>query len=169
LALAREHRRIRNQRVDVLHKATTSLAKAKSVIVVEDLHVAGLLRSRHLARAIADQGWAEFQRQLSYKCHWYGSRLVIAPRFFPSTRTCSRCGLVKASMPLEVRLFNCDGCGLVADRDLNAARTLARLADNALVAASSAETQNACREGSAGQAADSLVELPSRKQERTRV
>lgn len=169
LALAREHRRIRNQRVDALHKATTSLAKAKSVIVVEDLHVAGLLRNRHLARAIADQGWAEFQRQLSYKCHWYGSRLLIAPRFFPSTRTCSRCGLVKASMPLEVRLFNCDGCGLVTDRDLNAARNLARFADNALVAASSAGTQNACREGSAGQAADILVELPSRKQERTRV
>ena len=102
-------------------------------------------------------------------CHWYGSRLLITPRFYPSTRTCSQRGLVKASMPLEVRLFNCDGCGLATDRDLNAARNLARLADNGLVAASSAETQNACREGSAGQAADSLVELPPRKQERTRV
>lgn len=81
LALARCHRRVRNQRADALHKATTALAKAKSVIVVEDLHVAGMLRNRHLARAIADQGWAEFHRQLGYKTAWYGSRLLVAPRF----------------------------------------------------------------------------------------
>jgi putative transposase len=168
LALARRHRRIRNQRIDALHKATTSLARAKSVIVLEDLHVAGLVRNRHLARTIADQGWAEFQRQLEYKCQWYGSRLLVAPRFFPSSRTCSRCGLVKATLPLQVRVFCCDGCGLIIDRDWNAARNLAQLVDNGLVAASSAETQNACGEGSAGLAESGLVELPSAKQERTR-
>jgi putative transposase len=168
LALARCHRRVRNQRLDALHKATTALARAKSVIVVEDLQVTGLLRNRHLARAIADQGWAEFQRQLAYKCEWYGSRLVIAPRFFPSSKTCSRCNLVKATLPLQVRVFCCDECGLVIDRDLNAARNLAQLAENELVAASSAETENACGEGSAGLAACGPVELPSAKQERTR-
>jgi IS605 OrfB family transposase len=97
LALARCHRRVRNQRLDALHKATTALAKAKSVIVVEDLHVAGMVRNRHLARAISDQGWAEFQRQLTYKTTWYGSRLLVAPRFYPS-KTCSGCGLVKADL-----------------------------------------------------------------------
>jgi putative transposase len=169
LVLARRHRRVRNQRVDTLHKATTSLARTKSVIVLEDLHVAGLVRNRHLARTIADQGWAEFQRQLAYKCQWYGSRLLVAPRFFPSSKTCSRCGLVKATLPLQVRVFCCDGCGLMIDRDWNAARNLAQLVNNGLVAASSAETQNACGEGSAGLADSGLVKLPSAKQERTRI
>jgi putative transposase len=171
LAVARCHRRIRNQRADALHKATTALAKAKSVIVVEDLHVAGLLRNRHLARAISDQGWVEFQRQLTYKCHWYGSKLLVAPRFFPSSRLCSACGALKATLPLDVRVFRCQVCGLVIDRDLNAARNLARLADGPAgsVAASSAETQNACGEGGAGQAGNSLVEPPSGKQERSRI
>jgi putative transposase len=171
LALARCHRRVRNQRTDALHKATTALAKAKSVIVVEDLHVAGLLRNRHLARAIADQGWAEFHRQLAYKTTWYGSRLLVAPRFYPSSKICSRCGLAKTDLPLGSRAFCCAACGLVVDRDLNAARNLARLAEPSagLVAASSAETQNACGEGSAGQAGNGLVELPSAKQERTRI
>jgi putative transposase len=170
LAVARCHRRIRNQRADALHKTTTALAKAKSVIVVEDLHVAGLLRNRRLARAIADQGWAQFHRQLAYKCQWYGSRLLVAPRWFPSSKLCSHCGLVKAALPLDLRVFRCQGCGLVIDRDLNAARNLARLTDGDAgpVAASSAETRNACGEGGAGQAGNGVVQLPSAKQERTR-
>jgi putative transposase len=171
LALARCHRHIRNQRVDALHKATTALAKAKSVIVVEDLHVAGMVRNRQLARAITDQGWAEFHRQLAYKTAWHGSRLLVAPRFYPSSKTCSSCGLLKRTLPPDMRMFSCEGCGLMIDRDLNAARNLARLAGAAagLVAASSAGTQNACGEGSAGWAATGLVELSSVKQERTRV
>jgi putative transposase len=171
LALARCHRRIRNQRVDALHKATTALTRAKSVIVVEDLHVAGMVRNRQLARAIADQGWAEFHRQLAYKTAWYGSRLLVAPRFYPSSKTCSSCGLLKTTLPLGMRMFTCEGCGLMIDRDSNAARNLARLAgaEAGLVAASSAETRNACGEESAGWAATGPVELPSVKQERTRV
>ena len=141
------------------------------MIVVEDLHVAGMVRNRQLARAITDQGWAEFDRQLAYKTAWYGSRLLVAPRFFASSKICSRCGLVKATLPLGVQVFCCDACGLLIDRDLNAARNLARLAlaEAGLVAASSAETQNACGEGSAGGTATGPVELPSVKQERTRV
>jgi putative transposase len=150
--LARHHRRIRNQRVDAMHKATTSLAKIKLMIVVEDLYIAGMLRNHHLARAIADQGWAEFRRQLAYKTVWYGSRLLIADRFFPSSKTCSICGTVVASMPLRQRRFICAMCGLVIDRDMNAARNLARLAEQ--VAGSSPETENACGEGSAGRAND---------------
>jgi len=169
LTLARLHRRVRNQRVDALHKATTALAKAKSVIVVEDLYVAGMAKNRRLARAIADQGWAEFNRQLAYKTTWYGSRLVVAPRFYPSSKRCSGCGQIKKALPLEVRVFRCAACGLVLDRDLNAARNLAQLgkAEDQWVAGSSPETENACGEGSAGQARNGLVELPSAKQERT--
>jgi len=171
VGLARAHRRVRNQRTDGLHKATTALARAKSVIVVEDLHVAGMVRNRRLARAISDQGWAEFHRQLSYKSRWYGSRLLVAPRFYPSSKTCSGCGVVRADLSLGVRVFCCPGCGLVLDRDLNAARNLAALAGllTVGVAGSSLETQNACGEGSAGRAGDGLVELPSVKQERARV
>jgi transposase len=141
------------------------------LIVVEALHVAGMLRNRHLARAIADQGWAEFHRQLGYKTAWYGSRLLVAPRFYPSSKTCSGCGLVKADLPLGICVFCCQACGLVLDRDVNAASNLARLAETAagLVAASSAETRNACGGDSAGQAGNGLVELPSAKQERTRI
>jgi putative transposase len=170
LGLARAHRRVRNQRNDALHKATTALAKAKSVIVVEDLHVAGMVRNRRLAGAIADQGWGEFHRQLAYKTTWYGSRLLVAPRFRPSSKTCSGCGLVKVDLPLAVRVFCCSECGLVLDRDLNAARNLAALAGPvAVVAGSSPETPNACGGGSAGLAGDGLVELPSMKQERARI
>jgi putative transposase len=169
LALARCHRRIRNRRVDGLHKATTALARAKSVIVVEDLHVAGMVRNRRLARAISDQGWAEFHRQLAYKTRWHGSRLVVAPRFFPSSKTCSGCGSIMATLPLGERTFRCERCGPVADRDLNAARNLARLAEEGMVAGSSLETENACGGGGAGRAGNGLVELPSTKQEQTRI
>jgi putative transposase len=130
-----------------------------------------MVRNRHLARAISDQGWAQFHRQLAYKTTWSGSRLLVAPRFYPSSKTCSGCGLVKADLPLKARVFCCSACGLVLDRDLNAARNLARFAQTAagLVAGSSPETENACGEGSAGRAAAGLVELPSVKQERARV
>jgi putative transposase len=154
-----------------LHKATTGLARAKSVIVVEDLHVAGMVRNRRLARAIADQGWGEFHRQLAYKTTWYGSRLLVGPRFYPSSKRCSACGLVRAELPLRVRVFCCSGCGLVLDRDVNAARNLAALAELVTVgvAESSPETENACGGGGAGRASDGLVEPPSVKQERARI
>jgi putative transposase len=156
------HRRIRNQRNDALHKATTALAKAKSVIVVEDLHVAGMVRNRHLARAIADQGWAEFHRQLAYKTRWYGSRLLVAPRFYPSSKTCSGCGLVKADLPLGVRMFACPTCGLVLDRDVNAARNLGALAGwiTVGVAGSSLETLNACGGGALARPATAWWNCP---------
>ncbi len=105
--LARLHRRIRCQRADFLHQATTDLAKTKSVIVVEDLSGRGMIRNRHLSRSIADAGWSEFRRMLAYKTHWYGSQLVVAPRFYPSSKTCSTCGQGKAEMPLGQRVFRC--------------------------------------------------------------
>jgi putative transposase len=158
LALARAHRRVRNQRVDALHKATTALAKTKSVLVVEDLNVAGMLRNRRLARSIADASWAELHRQLAYKCQWYGSRLIVADRWYPSSKTCSACGQLTANLPLSQRTFHCEGCGLILDRDLNAARNLAGLVP--VVAGSSPETRNACGAGSAGRLGNETVHLP---------
>ena len=127
MGLARLHYRIRNVRSDFLNKFSTMLAKTKSVIVVEDLSVFNMMKNHRLARSIADQGWAEFSRQLEYKSKWYGSGLVVAPRFFPSSKTCSSCGHVKAKLSLSERTFICDACGFEIDRDLNAARNLEQL------------------------------------------
>jgi putative transposase len=136
--LARIHAHVANQRRDGLHTLTTRLAKTHDVIVVEDLHVAGMVRNRRLARAVADTGMAEIRRQLTYKTLWYGSRLHVADRWYPSSKTCSGCGWRNPSLPLSDRTFTCESCGLVADRDLNAAINLANL-----VAASTSETVNA--------------------------
>jgi len=124
LRLARLHRRIRNIRQDFLHKVTTELAKAKPVLVVEDLNVRGLVRNGSLSRAILDVGWGAFRRMLKYKCAWYGAVLLTAPRDFPSTKRCSRCGWVGPALPLSQRVFHCEACGLKRDRDLNAACNL---------------------------------------------
>jgi putative transposase len=128
MQLARLYRRIRCLRCDFLHKLTTILAKTKSEIVIEDLNVSGMVRNRRLSRRISGAGWSEFRRMLEYKCKWYGSKLTIAPRFFPSTKRCSRCGNIKDKILLSERTYRCEICGLVMDRDLNAAFNLASLA-----------------------------------------
>ena len=127
--LARVHARAANLRRDSLHKLTTTLATEHGTVVVEQLNVAGMVRNRYLARAISDTGMAELRRLLAYKTSWYGSRLVVADPFFPSSKTCSACGWVKAKLTLAERTFTCPACGLVMDRDLNAARNLAKLMD----------------------------------------
>jgi IS605 OrfB family transposase len=141
--LARVHVRAANLRRDTLHKLTTGLATQHGTVVIEHLNVAGMLRNRRLARAISDTGMAELRRQLGYKTGWYGCRLVLADRFYPSSRTCSGCGWVKAKLTLAKRTFRCEACGLVVDRDLNAARNLAKLVHH--VAQSGWETRNARR------------------------
>ena len=123
LALARLHRKVKNLRLDFLHKLTTWLAKTKPAIVVEDLNVKGLFRG-HLSRSVADVGWGAFRRTLAYKAEWYGATLIVAPRSFPSTRLCSRCGHLHGRIPLSQRVFRCEACGLEVDRDLNAAVNL---------------------------------------------
>jgi putative transposase len=139
--LARVHARAANVRRDAIHKLTTTLTTDHATLVVEHLNVAGMVRNRRLARAIADNGLAELRRQLTYKSAWYGCRLVVADRFYPSSRTCSACGWVKAKLALAERTFACEACGLQLDRDLNAARNLATLVQH--VAQSGWETQNA--------------------------
>ncbi len=121
--LAKAHKKVADIRADTLHKLTTWLAKNHSTIVIENLNVSGMLKNHKLASAIADCGFYEFKRQLSYKCEWYGSKLVIADRFYPSSQICSGCGH-KQKMPLSVRLYECRNCGFSADRDFNAAVNL---------------------------------------------
>jgi putative transposase len=140
--LARVHARAANIRRDALHKLTTTLATDHGTVVVEQLNVAGMIRNRRLARAIADSGLGEIRRLLGYKTVWYGSRLVTADPFYPSSKTCSACGWVRAKLALAERTFHCEACGLVLDRDLNAACNLAKLVQH--VARSGRETQNAC-------------------------
>ncbi|WP_236009773.1 IS607 family element RNA-guided endonuclease TnpB [Actinomadura physcomitrii] len=147
--LARHHARVTNMRTDTLHKATTHLAARYETVVVEDLNVTGMLANRRLARAVADQGFGAVRRMLSYKTGWRGGRLLVADRWFPSSKICSACGGRKPSLSLSERTFRCDACGLALDRDVNAATNLRDLA------ASGAERQNACggdvRPGPAGQ------------------
>lgn len=124
LALARLHRRIRNIRQDFLHQLSTTLAKTKSEIVIEDLNVQGMIQNKHLARHIADVSWGEFRRMLKYKTKWYGSKLILAPRFYSSSKTCSSCGYILNTLSLSIRTWDCPKCGTHHDRDINAAKNL---------------------------------------------
>lgn len=124
--LARLHERVANQRRAFHHEVSTRLVKTHDRLVIEDLATAGMVRNRRLARAIADAGWGAFGRMLAYKAGWYGTRLAVAPRWYPSTRRCSACGLLAAPLALAQRTFVCADCGLRADRDANAACNLAR-------------------------------------------
>ena len=134
--VARLHARVAYQRGDAIHKATTWLTSTYSDISVEDLNAAGMVKNHRLAKAVSDAAFGEFRRQLEYKTARTGATLHVIDRWFSSSKTCSKCGRVKAKLSLAERTYRCDGCGLVMDRDLNAAV-------NILVAGSAPETQNA--------------------------
>ena len=133
--LARTHTKVANARSNGLHRLTTRLAKTHTVVVVEDLNVAGMTaaaprgRKAGLNRAVLDAAPGELRRQLAYKTAWYSSKLVVADRWYSSSKTGSRCQTVKAKLSLAERVYRCGQCGLVIDRDLNAARNLASLAE----------------------------------------
>ena len=134
--VARLHARVADVRADAINKATTMIAGNYSVVCIEDLNVAGMVKSRHLARSVSDAALGEFRRQLEYKTARAGAVLRVVDRWYRSSKTCSGCGAVKAKLPLSERTFNCDTCGLSMDRDLNAAI-------NIKVAGSAPETINA--------------------------
>jgi putative transposase len=157
--LARLHRQIKNQRNNTLHQVTTGLAKTKSVLVIEDLSVSGMLKNHHLAQAIGDVGFAEFKRQLLYKASWYGGRVILADRWEPSSKRCSGCGWIDADLTLADRTFCCEQCGLALDRDLNAAINLSKLAG------SSPDSLNACGAAGSGAKRKPRVQLAAMKQE----
>jgi len=122
--LTKKHWKISNIRRNVLHQATTFLVKNYSIIVIEDLNVKGMAKNRKLSQAISDVGFGEFRRQLEYKSKWYGCELVVADRFFASSKTCSCCGHKKETLKLSERIFKCQSCGISLDRDLNASLNL---------------------------------------------
>jgi putative transposase len=130
--LAKLHRQIKHQRSNTLHQVTTRLAKTKSVLVIENLQVSGMMKNHRLAQAIGDVGFAEFKRQLLYKASWYGARVIMADRWEPSSKRCSGCGWLDEDLTLSDRTFHCEQCGLVLDRDLNAAINLEKLAGSFL-------------------------------------
>lgn len=132
----RIHARIAAQRADNISKLTTWLADNYSDISIEDLNVQGMSHNRRLAKHILDADFHEFRRQLEYKTARTGTRLHVIDRWYPSSKTCSNCGTVKAKLPLSERVYHCEECGLVIDRDLNAAI-------NIQVAGSAPETLNA--------------------------
>lgn len=124
--IAKVHFNISNHRKDILHKTTSCLVKTKSnkTIVIEDLNVKGMLKNHKLAKAISNIGFYEFRRQLRYKCAWYGKELIVADRFYASSKLCSCCGNKKDDLTLNDRIYYCDNCGNEIDRDLNAAINL---------------------------------------------
>lgn len=128
IKLAKHHNRVSNIRKDSLHKVTNYLCKNHAVIVVEDLNVSGMMSNHKLAQSIADCGFYEFKRQLEYKTKKFGSKLVLADRWYPSSKTCSNCGCTKESLSLSERVYSCEHCGHIMNRDLNAAINLSRLA-----------------------------------------
>ena len=105
-ALARHHARVANVRADALHKATGALAARYATVVVEDLNVTGMLANRRIARAVADQGFGTARRMLGYKTGWNGGTLIVADRWYPSSKTCSACGWRKPSLMLADRTFD---------------------------------------------------------------
>ena len=126
-------------------------------IGIEDLNVKGMPRNRSLPRSVMDGGFFEFRRQLLYKAKITGSQVVVADRWCPSSKTCSRCGSVKAELDLAERTFTCDPCGHTVGRDLNAAMNLQNLAVSFTV--------TACGEGRSGVGRKPRVKRPSVKQE----
>ena len=146
--LARLHARIAAIRSDALHKLTTDLTRRFHTIGIEDLNVRGMMANRHLARSIADMGFFEFRRQLEYKAAMRGGVVQVADRFYASSKTCSACGHKLDALPLSVREWTCPACGVIHDRDLNAAINLKNMAVSSTVAACGPAMRPAMEEGS---------------------
>jgi putative transposase len=124
--VARVHARITDRRADHLHKVTTRLVRENQALAIEDLTVMNLVKNRTLARAISDASWAEFRAMLEYKAAWHGRDLLLVDRWFPSSKLCSTrgCGHASGNMPLNIREWTCPSCGIVHDRDVNAAKNI---------------------------------------------
>ncbi|MFC0040493.1 RNA-guided endonuclease InsQ/TnpB family protein [Actinomadura rayongensis] len=123
-AVARIYARIADRRRDHLHKISTRLVRENQTLVIEDLAVRNMIKNRSLARTISDAGWSEFRNMLEYKASWHGRELVVADRWFPSSKLCSGCGAKRDTMPLNVGAWTCRTCGARHDRDVNAAKNL---------------------------------------------
>jgi putative transposase len=128
--IAEIYYKLSNIRKNYIHQTTHKLVELlPKKVVMEDLNIAGMMKNRHLSKAIANQCLFEFIRQMRYKCEWNGIEFVQADRFFPSSKTCSECGVIKKDLKLKDRTYVCNECFLEIDRDYNAAINLARYTD----------------------------------------
>ena len=131
--LLKINHRLTNFRQNYVHQITTKIVKREPrFICIEDLNVKGMMKNKHLSKAVQQQSFREFRRQLDYKCAWNGILLVIADRFFASSKLCSCCGNMKKDLKLSDRTYHCEQCGLVLDRDYQASLNLKRYGENAL-------------------------------------
>lgn len=125
IQVARLHEHVSNQRKDMLHKLSTELIRQYDVICIEDLALTNMVKNHKLAKSITDASWGEFRRQLTYKAVWYGKQVVVIGRFFPSSQLCCNCGAKwEGTKDLSVRKWTCPVCGVVHDRDVNAAKNI---------------------------------------------
>ena len=153
--VARLHYRAACVRNDAIHKATTTITKSFRVIGIETLNVSGMMQNHSLAGAVSDASMAEFHRQLTYKAAWRGGQVVKADRWFPSSKTCSTCGVVKPVLNLSERVFQCDHCGVTLHRDVNAAINLKHTVSSTGI--------NACGDGKVHAARQVAVNEAGRK------
>jgi putative transposase len=146
LKLVRLHARIASVRTDALHQLTTGLTRRFHTIGIEDLNVRGMLGNRMLAREIADMGFGPLRRQLEYKAAWRGGRVVVADRWYPSSKLCSCCGYRLEALDLGTRAWTCPGCATMHERDVNAALNLENMAVSSTVSACGGEGAGLARE-----------------------
>jgi putative transposase len=145
--LAKHHSRVRDIRQHFLHRVSNQLVKSHDRLVLEDLNITGIMSNRRLARAVGDAAWGELARQITYKQQWRNGQVVVADRWFASSKTCSSCGQVKPDLTLGDRTYTCGHCGLVLDRDLNAAVNLAAWAEDHTPAVGSGAGRGGVRDG----------------------
>ena len=125
LKVQKLHQRLNNIRTDYINKVISELVKTKPMwIAIEDLNVSGMMKNKHLSKAVVQQKFFEFRTKLLAKCHEYGIELRIADRFYPSSKTCHYCGSVKSDLKLSDRTYHCKECGYTEDRDYNASLNL---------------------------------------------
>ena len=123
-----------NIRQNYRHQITSGIIGRKpNLIVLEDLNVRGMMSNRHLAKAVQGQGFYEFRRQIEYKAQWAGITVIVADRYYPSSKTCVACGHVKKNLRLSERIYHCENCGNEIDRDLQAAINLRRYGEQKLI------------------------------------
>lgn len=148
LKIARLHRKISDKRLWYMHNLTTMLVDNYDVICIEDLNTSGMLKNHCLANYISDASFYMFRQQLEYKCKWYGKKLVVIDRFYPSSKTCSRCGWKDDDLKLSDRVFRCENCGLELDRDFNAAINIQRMGVDILYNRTQSDEVASCDEAS---------------------